>query len=70
MSENKIAVSVSEAADMLSVSRPTIYRLLHSEGFPASFKVGGRTLISVDALREWVRSQAGGVPFAEGQSAG
>ena len=54
----KIAVSAKEAAEMISVSRPTIYTLMNREDFP-SFKVGTRTLIPVDGLREWVRAQAG-----------
>ena len=51
-----IAVSVPEAARLLGVSKPTIYQYIHSEGFPA-FKLGGRTLVSVDGLREWVAKQ-------------
>lgn len=34
------------------------------EGFP-SFKLGGRTLVSVEGLREWVKAQA-----ASGKEAG
>lgn len=52
-----LAVSTSTAAEMLGVSRPKVYDLMRQEGFPC-FKVGGRTLISVDGLREWVRVQA------------
>lgn len=62
MRENKLAVSISEAAELLSVSRPTIYRLLHQTDFPVAFKVGGRTLISVESLQAWVKSQTGDVP--------
>lgn len=50
------AVSVAEAARLLGVSRPTIYGLIHTEGFP-SFKLGGRTLVSVEGLRDWVQRQ-------------
>ena len=53
----KIALTVPEVADMLSLSKPTVYNLIHTAGFPA-FKVGGRTLISRVALEEWVRKQA------------
>ena len=55
---NRIAVSVPEAARMLGVSRPKVYELIRLEGFPA-FKLGGRTLVSVDGLRQWVADQAG-----------
>jgi excisionase family DNA binding protein len=54
-----LAVSAAEAARLLGVSRPKVYELLNREGFPA-FKLGGRTLISVEGLRRWVEQQAGG----------
>lgn len=52
-----IAVSAAEAARLLSVSKPTVYTLLERADFPR-FKVGSRTLIPVDGLREWVRRQS------------
>ena len=54
---DRLALSTAEAAEALGVSRPTVYALLHREDFPA-FKIGGRTLISAEGLREWVRAQA------------
>lgn len=54
-----MAVSAAEAARLLGISRPKVYELLGREDFPA-FKLGGRTLISVDGLRRWVEQQAGG----------
>lgn len=51
-----LAVSVSKAAEMLGISRPKIYDLMRQEGFP-SFKVGGRTLVSVEGLKMWIREQ-------------
>lgn len=51
-----IAVSASDAARLLGVSKPKVYELINQEGFPA-FKLGGRTLVSLDGLREWVRKQ-------------
>lgn len=56
---DRVTLSVTETAAALGVSRPTVYALLHKRGFPA-FKVGGRTLVSVDGLRKWVATQAGG----------
>ena len=53
---DKLTYSPSEAAEVLGVSRPTVYTLIKRDGFPA-FKVGTRTLVSVDGLREWVRRQ-------------
>ena len=52
-----LAVSAVDAARLLGVSKPTVYELMNQTGFP-SFKVGRRTLISVDGLRDWVRAQA------------
>ena len=52
----KMACSISEAAQMLGISRPTLYALLDQPGFPA-FRVGNRRLISVEGLRDWIRSQ-------------
>lgn len=59
MTENMepLAVSAPEAARLLGVSKPTIYKYMNREDFPA-FKLGGRTLISVDGLRAWVKKQA------------
>ena len=50
------AVSAPEAARLLGGSKPTVYQMMNREDFPA-FKVGARTLISVEGLREWIRKQ-------------
>ena len=55
----RIAVSVTEAAEMLGMCPKTVYQLTRRADFPA-FKAGNRTVISVEALREWVRRQATG----------
>lgn len=47
---DRLTYSPSEAAQVLGVSRPTIYTLIKRADFPA-FKVGTRTLVSVDRLR-------------------
>lgn len=52
-----LAVSPTQAARLLGVSRPTLYKLMWQSGFPA-FRVGGRVLISTEGLREWVRNKA------------
>ena len=51
------AVSAAEAARLLSVSKPTVYTLMERADVPR-FKVGSRTLIPVEGLREWVRRQS------------
>lgn len=53
---DKLAYSVAETARVLGVSRPTVYALMKRPGFPV-FQIGGRKLISVDGLRNWVRNQ-------------
>lgn len=53
---DKLAYSTAEAAEVLGVSRPTVYTLMRRTGFPA-FKVGSRTLISAEGLRAWVQAQ-------------
>ena len=53
---DKLAYSVAETAQVLGVSRPTVYALMKQAGFPV-FQIGGRKLISVDGLRNWVRNQ-------------
>ena len=52
-----LAVSAAEAARLLGVSKPTVYKYIHQDDFPA-FRLGGRTLISVDGLKDWIRRQA------------
>lgn len=53
----KIAISVPRMAELLSISRPTAYQLARRADFP-SFVVGGRTLVSVQGLVQWVAEQA------------
>lgn len=52
----KLTISVSEAAELLGISRPTMYQLSKREDFP-SFRAGGRILISLDGLRKWLEDQ-------------
>ena len=51
-----LAVSAVEAARLFGVSKPTVYELIGKEDFP-SFKLGRRTLVSVDGLRAWISVQ-------------
>ena len=53
---DKLAYSITEAAQVLGVSRPTLDALLDQPGFPA-LRVGNRRLISVEGRRDWIRSQ-------------
>ena len=53
---DKLAYSLTETAHVLGVSRPTVYALIKQPGFPV-FSVGNRKLVSVEGLRDWIRSQ-------------
>ena len=48
--------NVTEIARTLEVSRPTVYALAKTEGFPV-VKLGGCTRVLVDDLKVWVREQ-------------
>lgn len=52
-----VAVNMTQAAQLLGVSRPTVYRLAKMPGFPV-VHLGGCTRVLVDDLREWTRQQA------------
>ena len=54
---DKIALSVTEAAEFLGISRPTMYKLINRADFPADFRVGSRRLIHKEKLMEWVAAQ-------------
>ena len=54
---DKIAISMAEAAQMLGVSRPTMYAIAKRDDFDADFKIGTRTLIHRAKLEEWAAKQ-------------
>lgn len=51
-----VAVNITQAAQLLGVSRPTLYRLARTPGFPV-VHLGGCTRVLVDDLRAWARQQ-------------
>lgn len=53
---DKLAYSLTETAQVLGVSRPTVYALIKQQGFPV-FQIGGRKLVSVEGLKNWIRDQ-------------
>lgn len=55
----RIAVDVETAADMLGISRAALYPLVMAGEIP-SFKVGRRRLVPVDRLRAWADRQPDG----------
>mgnify|MGYP004701057589 FL=1 len=52
-----VAVNMTQAAQLLGVSRPTVYRLAKVPDFPV-VHLGGCTRVLVDDLRAWARQQA------------
>lgn len=54
----RMAISVSEFADMIGVSKPKAYDIIRRDDFRGVFKVDKRTLISVPRALEWVEAQA------------
>lgn len=55
-SNQKLALSITETATVLGLSRPSVYRLLRSEGFP-TVRVGRRVLVSRAGLERWLAQQ-------------
>lgn len=53
----KILLDAGEAAEMLSISKPTLYRLMQIEDFPA-VKIGSRRLVKRRELSAWVDQHA------------
>ena len=56
----KLLLDVSEAAELLGISRPTMYQLMNREDFHAGIRIGARRKISRKGLEEWINEQAGG----------
>jgi len=52
-----LAVGTSEAAQLLNISRPTLYKLMKNPEFP-KFKIRTRTVIPMEELRIWVKDQS------------
>ena len=53
MTDERLAVSVNEAAELIGLGRDVTYRLVMSGEVP-SFKVGTRRLVPIAGLREYV----------------
>ncbi len=54
----RIAYTPTEAAEVASVSRPTLYRWMKMDGFPVA-RIGGCTRIPAEAFKQWIDQQAG-----------
>lgn len=51
-----LTMSVAEAAEELGICAKSVYTLTHRADFP-TIKIGRRTRVSREGLREWVRKQ-------------
>lgn len=54
---SRLTYTLSEAAEALHVSRPTMQALVYRADFP-SFQVGRRWIIPADGLKRWLEDQA------------
>lgn len=54
----KLGLSVTEAAELIGVSRPFFYELMRRDDFDAVVHLGRRKVISRSKLEEWLRRQA------------
>lgn len=52
----KLTMSVAEAAAQLGICEKSAYTLTHRADFP-TIKIGRRIRISREGLREWIRQQ-------------
>lgn len=55
-SESRWFVTPTEAARLISLGRSTVYELVASKAI-ASIHVGRAVRVSVDGLREWLKTQ-------------
>ena len=55
MNNARLAYSISEACNLLSIGRSTIYSAIKA-GDLTSCKVGRRTLVTSDALKLWINN--------------
>ncbi len=56
MVAESLTMSVEEAAQQLGICTKIVYQLTHRADFP-TIKIGRRTRVSREGLREWVRKQ-------------
>lgn len=52
----KLSYTLSQAAEAINVSRPTMQEIVQREDFPA-FRTGKRWIIPIDAFRNWLNDQ-------------
>lgn len=55
----RLAYTVTQAAEAVGISRPTLYEWMRLDGFPV-VRIGGTVRIPVDSFREWLNERAVG----------
>ena len=53
----RIALSVSEAAQLIGVSKTKMYEIIRQDDSDFAFMLGGRRLVSRSKLEAWVERQ-------------
>ena len=53
----KLSYTLSQAAEAINVSRPTMQQLVNRPDFPA-FRTGTRWIIPIEPFKEWLNAQA------------
>ena len=53
----RLYVGIKEMCERYSISKMTVYRLLAEEGAPPMMKLGGRTLVEMGAMDEFIQSK-------------
>lgn len=52
----KLTMTVDEMAQVVGISKPKAYELVHQEGFPV-VRIGRRMVIPKEGLSEWLKKQ-------------
>lgn len=57
--KNELAMSVSEAAELIGVSRSTLYAMAKCGELPGSRRIGTRIVIHREVFTEWLSQGSG-----------
>lgn len=55
---DRLTLTITETAEVLGVSRPTVYQLIKTADFPC-LAIGSRRLVPKKALEAWIEKQTG-----------
>lgn len=61
MGELPAVHTVEQVRQVLGISRPKVYELVHSEGFPV-IRIGRAIRVPREALMRWLETQSGDKP--------